>query len=153
MACSAAASFASPRRGKSSRVPHISHQARGRLLSALRLPPPIGWRRFNSVTHLERSRRSGEIPGRAAVVRDPNGARDLHGPFFRCNNHHFAVDWQGQPTDQRQLALLYGDLRDALRYGPAFMEADRLFSVVMGVDRDNAGISVEEDDSVISTPR
>ena len=41
--------------------------------------------------------------------------RDLYGPFFLCDDYLFAVDWQGQPTDQRPLALLYVNLRDVPR--------------------------------------
>jgi hypothetical protein len=43
--------------------------------------------------------------------------RDLYGPFFLHNDYLFAVDWQGHPTGLRQPALLYVDLRDALRAG------------------------------------
>ena len=39
----------------------------------------------------------------------------LYSTFFLCDDYHFAVDWQGQPTDQRQLALLYVNLRDVPR--------------------------------------
>jgi hypothetical protein len=31
----------------------------------------------------------------------------MYGPFFHCEDYHFKVDWQGRPTDQRLLALLY----------------------------------------------
>jgi hypothetical protein len=42
----------------------------------------------------------------------------LNGTFFRCDDYHFVIDWQGQvcqSTVQCQLALLYDNLRDALR--------------------------------------
>jgi len=41
--------------------------------------------------------------------------RDLFGPYFLRDDYLFAVDWQGHPTGLRQLALLYVNLRDALR--------------------------------------
>jgi hypothetical protein len=76
--------------------------------------------------------------------------RDLFGPFFLCDDYLFAVDWQGHPTSLRQPALLYVDLRDALRieqhtwkqidYPPGSIAITQAFSI-------------EQDDLVVSVLR
>ena len=75
--------------------------------------------------------------------------RELFGPYFLCDDYLFAVDWQGgdQTPGARKPALLYVDLRDALRTGQhAWKQID--------YPRDSIAItqafSVEEDDLVIS---
>ena len=64
--------------------------------------------------------------------------RDLFGPFFLRDDYLFAIDWQGHPTGLRQPALLYVDLRDALRTGQTPLEKNRLSE---GFNRDHAGVS------------
>jgi hypothetical protein len=43
--------------------------------------------------------------------------RDLFGPFFLSDDYLFAIDCQGDPTGERQAALLYVDLCDVLHTG------------------------------------
>ncbi|KAN0129012.1 hypothetical protein V8E53_013162 [Lactarius tabidus] len=78
--------------------------------------------------------------------------RELFGPFFICDDYLFAVDWQGHPAG-RQPALLYVDLRDALRTGQhRWKQIDyppRSIAITQA-------FSIEEDDlvvSVLSLPR
>ena len=76
--------------------------------------------------------------------------RDLFGPFFLRDDNLFAIDWQGQPTGLRQPALLYVDLREALRTSQHnWRKAD--------YPKDSIAItlafSIEEDDLVVSVLR
>ncbi|KAI9507411.1 hypothetical protein F5148DRAFT_118062 [Russula earlei] len=79
--------------------------------------------------------------------------RDLFGPFFLCDDYLFAVDWQGNPAALRPPALLYVDLRDALRTGqPIWKQID----YPEGSIAITQAFSIEEDDlvvSVLSLPR
>ncbi|KAH9172579.1 hypothetical protein EDB89DRAFT_2069653 [Lactarius sanguifluus] len=79
--------------------------------------------------------------------------RDLFGPFFLCDDYLFAVDWQGHPTGLRQPALLYVDLRDALRTG---QHRWKQIDYPPGSIAITQAFSIEEDDlvvSVLSLPR
>lgn len=79
--------------------------------------------------------------------------RDLFGPFFLCDDYLFAVDWQGNPTSLRQPALLYVDLRDALRTGQHLWKQ---IDYPPGSIAITQAFSIEEDDlvvSVLSLPR
>ncbi|KAH9979411.1 hypothetical protein BGW80DRAFT_1455133 [Lactifluus volemus] len=73
--------------------------------------------------------------------------RDLFGPFFLSDDYLFAVDWQGDPTGERQPALLYVDLCDALRTGQhTWKQIDyppRSIAITQA-------FSVQEDDLVVS---
>jgi hypothetical protein len=75
--------------------------------------------------------------------------RELFGPFFICDDYLFAVDWQGHPAG-RQPALLYVDLRDALRTGQhRWKQIDyppRSIAITQA-------FSIEEDDLVVSVLR
>ena len=63
--------------------------------------------------------------------------RDLFGQFFLRDDYLFAIDWQGHPaTGLRQPALLYVDLREALRSGQHKWN-DRLFE---GFNSNHAGV-------------
>ena len=76
--------------------------------------------------------------------------RDLFGPFFLRDDYLFAIDWQGNPTGLRQPALLYVDLRDALRTGQHNWRK-------IDYPKDSIAItqafSIEEDDLVVSVLR
>jgi hypothetical protein len=76
--------------------------------------------------------------------------RDLFGPFFLRDDYLFAVDWQGHPTGLRRPALLYVDLRDALRTGQHSWKK-------IDYPKDSIAItqafSIEEDDLVVSVLR
>ena len=76
--------------------------------------------------------------------------RDLFGPFFLRDDYLFAIDWQGHPTGLRQPALLYVDLRDALRTGQHLWRK-------IDYPKDSIAItqafSIEEDDLVVSVLR
>ncbi|KAH8977029.1 hypothetical protein EDB86DRAFT_2838579 [Lactarius hatsudake] len=79
--------------------------------------------------------------------------RDLFGPFFLCDDYLFAVDWQGHPNGLRQPALLYVDLRDALRTG---QHRWKQIDYPPGSIAITQAFSIEEDDlvvSVLSLPR
>ena len=76
--------------------------------------------------------------------------RDLFGPFFLRDDYLFAVDWQGHPTGQRQPALLYVDLRDALRTG---QRSWRKIDYPKGSIAITQAFSIEEDDLVVSVLR
>jgi hypothetical protein len=76
--------------------------------------------------------------------------RDLYGPFFLCDDYLFAVDWQGQPTGQRQPALLYVDLREALRTGQHLWKQ---IDYPRGSIAITQAFSIEEDDLVVSVLR
>jgi hypothetical protein len=69
--------------------------------------------------------------------------RDLYGPFFLHDDYLFAVDWQGHPTGLRQPALLYVDLRDALRAG---QHSWRKIDYPKGSIAITQAFSIEEDD-------
>ncbi|KAH9955669.1 hypothetical protein BC827DRAFT_1235548 [Russula dissimulans] len=73
--------------------------------------------------------------------------RDLFGPFFLCDDYLFAVDWQGNPTGSRQPALLYIDLRDALRTG---QHVWKQIDYPEGSIAITQAFSIEEDDLVVS---
>jgi hypothetical protein len=76
--------------------------------------------------------------------------RDLFGPFFLRDDYLFAVDWQGQPTGLRQPALLYVDVRDALRTG---QHSWRKIDYPKGSIAITQAFSIEEDDLVVSVLR
>jgi len=76
--------------------------------------------------------------------------RDLFGPFFLRDDYLFAVDWQGHPTGLRQPALLYVDLRDALRTG---QHSWRKIDYPKGSIAITQAFSIEEDDLVVSVLR
>ena len=76
--------------------------------------------------------------------------RDLFGPFFLRDDYLFAVDWQGHPTGLRQPALLYVDLRDALRTG---QHSWRQIHYPRGSIAITQAFSIEEDDLVVSVLR
>ena len=76
--------------------------------------------------------------------------RDLFGPFFLCDDYLFAVDWQGNPTGSRKPALLYVDLRDALRSGKHHWKQ---IDYPEGSIAITQAFSIEEDDLVISVLR
>ena len=78
--------------------------------------------------------------------------RDLFGPFFLRDDYLFAVDWQGHPTGPslRLPALLYVDLRDALRTGK---HSWRKIDYPKGSIAITQAFSVEEDDLVVSVLR
>ncbi len=76
--------------------------------------------------------------------------RDLFGPFFLRDDYLFAVDWQGHPTSLRQPALLYVDLRDALRTG---QHSWRKIDYPKGSIAITQAFSIEEDDLVVSVLR
>jgi hypothetical protein len=76
--------------------------------------------------------------------------RNLFGPFFLADDYLFAVDWQGDPTGERQAALLYVDLCDALHTGQhVWKQIDyppRSIAITQA-------FSVQEDDLVVSILR
>jgi hypothetical protein len=76
--------------------------------------------------------------------------RDLYGPFFLCDDYLFAVDWQGHPSGMRQPALLYVDLRDALRTG---RHSWKQIDYPRGSIAITQAFSIEEDDLVVSVLR
>lgn len=76
--------------------------------------------------------------------------RVLYGPFFIHDDYLFAVDWQGHPTGLRQPALLYVDLRDALRTG---QHNWRKIDYPRGSIAITQAFSIEEDDLVVSVLR
>lgn len=76
--------------------------------------------------------------------------RDLYGPFFLCDDYLFAVDWQGHPSGMRQPALLYVDLRDALRTGH---HTWKQIDYPRGSIAITQAFSIEEDDLVVSVLR
>ena len=78
--------------------------------------------------------------------------RDSSGPFFLRDDYLFAVDWQGHPTGPilRRPALLYVDLRDALRTGK---HSWRKIDYPKGSIAITQAFSVEEDDLVVSVLR
>jgi hypothetical protein len=78
--------------------------------------------------------------------------RDSFGPFFLRDDYLFAVDWQGHPTGPslRRPALLYVDLRDALRTGK---HSWRKIDYPKGSIAITQAFSVEEDDLVVSVLR
>jgi hypothetical protein len=76
--------------------------------------------------------------------------RELFGPFFLCDDYLFAVDWQGHPTGLRQPALLYVDLRDALRTG---QHRWKQIDYPPGSIAITQAFSIEEDDLVVSVLR
>jgi F-box domain len=76
--------------------------------------------------------------------------RDLFGPFFLCDDYLFAVDWQGDSDIQRHPALLYVDLRDALRTG---RHTWKQIDYPPGSIAITQAFSVEEDDLVVSVLR
>jgi len=76
--------------------------------------------------------------------------RDLYGPFFLCDDYLFAVDWQGHPTGLRQPALLYVDLREALRVGH---HRWKQIDYPPGSIAITQAFSIEEDDLVVSVLR
>lgn len=77
--------------------------------------------------------------------------RDLFGPFFLCDDYLFAVDWQGEsPTGSRQPALLFVDLRDALRTG---QHSWKQIDYPRGSIAITQAFSIEEDDLVVSVLR
>jgi hypothetical protein len=71
----------------------------------------------------------------------------LIGPFFLRDDYLFAVDWQGHPTSLRQPALLYVDLRNALRTG---RHRWRKIDYPKGSIEITQAFSIEEDDLVVS---
>lgn len=73
--------------------------------------------------------------------------RDLFGPFFLHDDYLFAVDWQGHPTGAGQPALLYVDLRDALRAGK---HSWRKIDYPKGSIAITQAFSIKEDDLVVS---
>ena len=76
--------------------------------------------------------------------------RDLFGPFFLRDDHLFAVDWQGHLTGLRQPALLYVDLRDALRTGQHLWRKIDYPKDSIAITQ---ALSIEEDDLVVSVLR
>jgi hypothetical protein len=78
--------------------------------------------------------------------------RDVFGPFFLRDDYLFAVDWQGHPTGSGlgRPALLYVDLRDALRTGK---HSWRKIDYPKGSIAITQAFSVEEDDLVVSVLR
>ena len=76
--------------------------------------------------------------------------RDLFGPFFLRDDYLFAVHWQGYPTGLHQPALLYVDLRDALRTG---QHSWRKIDYPKGSIAITQAFSIEEDDLVVSVLR
>ena len=78
--------------------------------------------------------------------------RELFGPYFLCDDYLFAVDWQGgdQTPDARKPALLYVDLRDALRTG---QHAWKQIDYPRGSIAITQAFSIEEDDLVVSVLR
>ena len=76
--------------------------------------------------------------------------RDLFGPFFLRDDYLFAVHWQGHPTSLHQPALLYVDLRDALRTGK---HSWRKIDYPKGSIAITQAFSIEEDDLVVSVLR
>jgi hypothetical protein len=76
--------------------------------------------------------------------------RDLFGPYFLCDDYLFAVDWQGHLPDSRQPALLYVDLRDALRTG---QHRWKQIDYPRGSIAITQAFSIEEDDLVVSVIR
>ncbi len=76
--------------------------------------------------------------------------RDLFGPFFLRDDYLFAVDWQGHPTHSLHPALLYVDLRDALRTG---QHNWRKINYPKGSIAITQAFSIEEDDLVVSVLR
>lgn len=76
--------------------------------------------------------------------------RDLFGPFFLRDDYLFVVDWQGHLASLRQPALLYVDLRDALRTGQrSWRKIDYLKDSIVITQ----AFSIEEDDLVVSVLR
>ena len=81
--------------------------------------------------------------------------RELFGPFFLCDDYLFAVDWQGHPPG-RQPALLYVDLRDALRTGQQQQQQQYRWKQIdypPGSIAITQAFSIEEDDLVVSVLR
>ena len=94
---------------------YTEHRARGGSqcsATSRRIPSPTGCGNFNGGMHLERS---GEILGRFAVLTRIRRVIPHHRSFFLWDDFHFAVEFQGQPTGQRQLAQLCVNLRVVLR--------------------------------------
>ena len=89
---------------------------------------------------------SAAAPPRLAIPAE----RDLFGPFFLRDDYLFAVDWQGHPAAQRQPALLYVDLRDALRTG---QHSWRKIDYPKNSIAITQAFSIEEDDLVVSVLR
>ncbi|KAF8488049.1 hypothetical protein F5888DRAFT_1879353 [Russula emetica] len=73
--------------------------------------------------------------------------RDLFDPFFLRDDYLFAVDWQGHPTGLRHPALLYVDLRDALRTGKHSWRKIHYPKSSIAITQ---AFSIEEDDLVVS---
>ncbi|KAF8489547.1 hypothetical protein F5888DRAFT_1161856 [Russula emetica] len=73
--------------------------------------------------------------------------RDLFSPFFLREDYLFAVDLQGHPTGLRQPALLYVDLRSALRTGK---HSWRKIDYPKGSIAITQASSIDEDDLVVS---
>lgn len=78
--------------------------------------------------------------------------RELFGPFFLCDDYLFAVDWQGHPPG-RQPALLYVDLRDALRTGGQQQYRWKQIDYPPRSIAITQAFSIEEDDLVVSVLR
>ena len=76
--------------------------------------------------------------------------RSLFGPYFIHDDYLFAVDWQGHPTSLQQPALLYVDLRDALRTG---QHRWKQIDYPPGSIAITQVFSIEEDDLVVSVLR
>ena len=76
--------------------------------------------------------------------------RSLFGPYFIHDDYLFAVDWQGHPTSLQQPALLYVDLRDALRTG---QHRWKQIDYPAGLIAITQVFSIEEDDLVVSVLR
>jgi hypothetical protein len=91
-------------------------------------------------------RRLSAAPPRLVIPAE----RDLFGPFFLRDDYLFAVDWQGHPTGLRQPALLYVDLRDALRTGK---HSWRKIDYPKGSIAITQAFSIKEDDLVVSVLR
>jgi hypothetical protein len=85
--------------------------------------------------------------------------RDLYGPFFLTDDYLFAVDWQGgqehgqesiETMDRFPPALLYVDLRDALRTGQHLWKRIDYPHNSIAITQ---AFSIEEDDLVVSVLR